>query len=157
MAKDRFNPNIVARENQKKAITKVQPNDSCVELYRTDNNTTMAILGTSIRLLNKFKELSANVDGPAIICHWNKSEAKRALASGSKIYHPQGFKNAVEVRPHGMIFFEVFIRLLPQLKLCRQQHLFTPLIQALFDVEQEFAAVASDMTCINGQIGRAHV
>ncbi|KAE9636625.1 hypothetical protein [Aeromonas veronii] len=150
MAKEKFNPEVVARENQKKAITKVQLNDSCVERYRTDNNTIMAALGASIRLLNKFRELSANVDGSAIIFHPYKSETKRVFASDSTVYRRRDIQKDIEVRRHGMIFFEVFTKHLPQLKMCQQQHQFTPLIQALFDVEKNSRAVEYDMTCING-------
>lgn len=150
MAKERFNPNIVAQENKKKAIAQIQSGDSCVQRYRTDNDTIISVLATCIKLLNKFRELSANVDGPAIICHPHKSEAKRAFASNSKIYLRRDIRQDIEVRQHGMIFFEVLIKHLPQLKSCREQHRFMPLIQALFDVEQDFPAVASDMTNING-------
>lgn len=150
MAKEKFNPDVVARENQKKAISQVQLNDSCVERYRTDNNTTMAVLGISIRLLNKFRELSANVDGPAIIRHPYKPGVKQRFASDSETYRLRHIKQEIEVRRHGMLFFEVFIKFLPQLKTCRQQHQFTPLIQALLDVEQNFADVEFDMTRING-------
>lgn len=150
MAKEKFNPEVVARENQKKANTQEQLNDSCVERYRTDNNTTMAVLGASIRLLNKFRELSANVDGPAIIRHPYKPGVKQRFASDSKYYRLRYIKQEIEVRLHGMLFFEVFIKLLPQLKTCRQQHQFAPLIQALFDVGQNFADVEFDMTRING-------
>lgn len=150
MAKEKFNPDVVARENQKKAISQVQLNDSCVERYRTDNNTTMAVLGISIRLLNKFRELSANVDGPAIIRHPYKPGVKQRFASDSETYRLRHIKQEIEVRRHGMLFFEVFIKFLPQLKTCRQQHQFTPLIQALLDVEKNFADVEFDMTRING-------
>lgn len=150
MAKERFNPNIVAQENKKKTITQIQSGESCVQRYRTDNDTIISVLATCIKLLNKFRELSANVDGPAIIFHPHKSEAKRAFSSTSKIYLRRDIRKNIEVRQHGMIFFEVLIKHLSQLKSCREQYRFMPLIQALFDVEQDFPAVASDMANING-------
>lgn len=109
MAKEKFNPDVVARENQKKAILQVQLNDSCVERYRTDNNTTMAVLGISIKLLNRFRELSANVDGPAIIRHPYKPGVKQRFASDSETYRLRHIKQEIEVRRHGMLFLKFLL------------------------------------------------
>lgn len=106
MAKERFNPNIVAQENKKKTITQIQSGESCVQWYRTDNDTIISVLATCIKLLNKFRELSANVDGPAIIIHPHKSEAKRVFSSTSKIYLRRDIRKNIEVRQHGMIFLK---------------------------------------------------
>lgn len=48
-----------------------------------------------------------------------------------------------------MVFLEVF-KLLPYLRSYRQQHHFTPLIQALLDVETDFSDIAADLAWVNG-------
>ena len=153
MAKVRFNPKGVARENKALVTMQVQFPDRQAVHIQTIDNTIMARLANCIKLLMEFKSLSTT-DGPAFICHQDMASATLKSAKGSLLYRRQqpgspDVEQVIEASPHGMVFLEVF-KLVPHLQSYRQQHHFMPLIQALLDVDKEFSDVAADLVFFNG-------